>query len=119
MSSTEEVLDFDEPRTDPLDNALQWWEGRRLPFNLAVGLAGAISMTIFATSFYVADIIWIVIYGVIANLAFSFGFLAECLIHHYLGRWFEPTNLRMLFYILGTIGSVILTILCCQLSYSF
>lgn len=72
---------------------LQWWEARRLAYNVAVGGAGLLSLTTVALVaglpphprvFHVAwDVV--VIYGLLANASYSLGPAVDVLVHRQLG----------------------------------
>lgn len=75
-------------------SVVQWWERRRLAFNLVVGATGV------GTVAWVALLDWIfgrgnltlapwqliVLYGVAANVCYSLGWVAELLIERFLKR---------------------------------
>ena len=62
-------------------SVIRWWESRRLPYNLAVGAAGVISLSVVALFDLLPPLSrapgvpWglILIYGVLANLFYSMG----------------------------------------------
>jgi hypothetical protein len=64
---------------------LQWWESRRLTYNLAVGGAGLLSLGVLAVFSLLpprlpgAAVPWqgVVVYAVLANLGYSLGWAAE------------------------------------------
>ena len=81
---------------------LRWWEKRRLPYNLAVGSAGLVSL---ATGLLVSlmppagflpplRFLWIpvVIFGVLANVCYLLGPAAEILATKVWGRQVLPTG---------------------------
>jgi len=83
-------------RDAPITNAwdtVGWWETRRIPYNLIVGGTGILTcivVAIFAAGsifFFDVDlgsplsgVIGILIYGVMANVCFTFGWVAELLV---------------------------------------
>ena len=73
---------------------LRWWEGRRLTYNAAVGAAGLFSRAIVALvsalpptpAGFGVPLGAVLIYGILANLFYSFGPLADILVHRWWGR---------------------------------
>jgi hypothetical protein len=114
-------------RGDSISSAWQvigWWESRRIPYNLIVGSAGLISCVVvgaaalaseilFGKEFGLPDppifaIIGILIYGLIANVCFTGGWIVELILRK---LWpltadqFAPSIFK-----LGLIFSVLLTL---------
>lgn len=64
---------------------LRWWESRRLAYNVAVGGAGLVTLSAFGFLSLLPPripgpvFVWrgVVVYAVLANLAYSLGWLAE------------------------------------------
>jgi hypothetical protein len=83
-------------RNVPITNAwdtIGWWETRRVPYNLIVGGAGILTCVAIAAFaavgilFFDADfgsplsgLLGILIYGVMANICFTFGSVAELVV---------------------------------------
>ena len=103
-----------------------WWEARRIPFNLIVGIAGLlsciavglVSMESWSYSLFVRDsglpdspfmnLLVVIIYGIVANIFFTGGWVAELII-----RKLWPTQadrFATLTYSLGVVFSVLLTL---------
>ena len=94
---------------------MKWWEARRLRFNLSIGLVGVISLllVIFVGSLAVKSgedfeepfmmIIGPIIYGIVANLCYSLGWIADTV--------FYRGHPRTFLYKAGSIFSLILTAL--------
>ena len=67
---------------------LRWWESRRLGFNLAVGAAGLFSLTVVAVAEFLPPssrlptfpLGLVVIYGILANICYTMGPLADLVI---------------------------------------
>ena len=73
-----------------------WWELRRIPFNLIVGLIG------------ITTVIAILGYGVMANVFYTGGWVAELLVRRYRREWahgFAPVS-----FAAGLAFSVVLTL---------
>jgi hypothetical protein len=64
---------------------LRWWEARRLTYNIAVGAAGLLTLSVVGVVSVLPPrlpgpgIAWggVVVYGVLANLGYCLGYLAE------------------------------------------
>jgi hypothetical protein len=73
---------------------LRWWESRRLGFNLAVGAAGLFSLTVVAVAEFLPPssrlptfpLGLVVIYGILANICYTMGPLADLVICKKWGR---------------------------------
>jgi hypothetical protein len=106
-------------------DVISWWESRRIPYNIIVGAAGIASGLIILITAYVTEhmigvaiglpdppifaIIAAVLYGVMANLCFTGGWILELLIRRI---WGERTDaFGEIAFTWGTLGSVILTLL--------
>lgn len=58
--------------------AHRYWAGKRLNFNIAVGVGGALSFLFFiGTDFMLTDIVGMVVWGVIANIFYSTGYVID------------------------------------------
>ena len=105
-------------------DAIGWWEARRIPFNLIVGSAGILTCTfvgvvglgsevLFDSEFGLPNpplfaLIGIIIYGLLANLSFSGGWLAELVIRKIWPT--EADRFATISFSLGVIFSVLLTL---------
>jgi hypothetical protein len=86
-------------RATPAPNALaviQWWESRRIFFNLAVGCTGLVACTLMIVCAFVSDsmvgetiglpdgpllgLFAIFLYGILANLFYTSGWICELLL---------------------------------------
>jgi hypothetical protein len=114
-------------RDSPIANAsdaIGWWEGRRIPFNLIVGTAGILtcvvvsvvglaSTILFGSDFGLPNpplfaVFGVIIYGLVANLCFTGGWLAELVIRKIWPR--EADRFAVVSFSLGLIFSVLLTL---------
>jgi hypothetical protein len=86
-----------------LNAALDWWEKKRLWFNLIVGISGLIVIVIFYSSFQFVNLIGAVFYGVLMNIMYSLGFFLEALDLHYLKGKLNLFKFRNFFFISGVI----------------
>ncbi len=107
----EDTLDSNEKRHHTnLYEGIQWWEKRRLWFNLAVGIAGLIPLLGYMSYLILADFIGVVMFGVAANVCFCAGYILEALDLHYLKGRLNIERYRLLLFTLGTAASVLMTI---------
>ena len=113
----------DTPANSARD-AIGWWQSRRIPFNLIVGSAGIFtcivvgvvalgSEILFHTEFGLPDppafaLIGIIIYGILANVCFTGGWLAELVVRRIWPP--EADRFATLSLALGVIFSVLLTL---------
>jgi hypothetical protein len=110
---------------DGVWNVICWWEARRLPYNMIVGLAGALSGLLILGNAFVTErvlgepiglsdppvfaVIAVIAYGVMANVCFTGGWIAELLSRRVWGGRVDAFGEVAL--TLGTIFSVLLTLL--------
>jgi hypothetical protein len=100
-----------------------WWETRRIPFNLIVGIAGMISTVVVCVvgmgSYFLFDgdfgfppslfaVFGVLLYGIAANVCFTGGWLAELVVRKI--RPTEADRFATLSFCLGLIFSVVLTL---------
>lgn len=100
MSALTEFL-FPAPARRSSFGIIEWWEKRRLPYNLAVGAAGVLSVGtawLFAAlppgGFAAPFIPWqpIVAFGVMANVCYLLGPAVEIAVDKLWGRQVLPTG---------------------------
>ncbi len=120
MSQLVEVLyPVPDLRRTPL-SSLRWWESRRLVFNKVVGATGLVTLASVSTLFMLGPstlgdfsllplLVGAAVYGIAANLCYSFGWLLELAAHALWGR--RAPNLGPLLFRQGLIFSVGLTLL--------
>lgn len=93
---------------NPILEAFRWWEKKRWIYNLMV----AISCLIFSfppiSSFGLLEILSLLFYVLIVNICYSLGFLLEVADAYYWNGKMRFADFRMVFFILGTIGSMLL-----------
>lgn len=99
MKAVTEFL-FPAPAKRTVGSIIGWWEKRRLPYNLAVGAAGLVSLT-WGTilmvlppmgSFVLFPWQGILVFGVLANVCYLLGPTVEILIEKIWGREVLPTG---------------------------
>ncbi len=112
----EELLDdfvisaYDEPAL----NIVAWWEKRRWYYNLfvgGIGFLGLIFFSLFHSLFEEIPFLVIITYGLMANVFYTGGWVAEILIRIYFKSWILTENARKLIFIVGTVCSVLLTLI--------
>jgi hypothetical protein len=93
-----------------------WWESRRPAFNLIVGGTGVITLAAIQVIGLLPphlplQVPWqvVVLYGVLANVCYSFGFLAEALLERLWGGDVAPVGPTLFRH--GLVFSVGLTLL--------
>jgi hypothetical protein len=102
-------------------DAIVWWEIRRIPFNLAVGVAGLITLaTILEIGVRLASpgedfiepaVLWAgaILYGLVANALYTLGWITEVI--WTAGDTSRSKPLRNRVFLAGLAGSVCLTLL--------
>lgn len=101
----EELVDNDafNNKVDNIRLALTWWEGKRIWFNLSVGLSGLIGILLNSQFFNSFEIIGIIFYGLFANLLYSVGFLLEVFDNYYFKDRLRLNRFRKALFLIGTI----------------
>ncbi len=101
-------------RRGPLE-LFRWWESRRLTFNVAVGGAGLVTLGAFELLVRVplhqtmpVPLLGVAAYGALANVCYSFGWIAESALQRWLGR--ETYGLGPALWRYGLVYSVGLTL---------
>lgn len=89
---------------------VRWWEIRRIPYNIIVGLSGLLSSFAILSqhpSIKWTEILWYAAlpYGLFANVAYLAGWVIEILIFYYFNGKLN-TSIRNTLLILGTIISI-------------
>jgi hypothetical protein len=87
-----------------------WWERMRWIYNLAVGLVGLSAILANANQFVTADMVGLVMYGLLANLFYTLGFYFEMADQHYFRGVLGLYKFRTLFFVAGSVGSMLLTL---------
>jgi hypothetical protein len=116
------LLRRDVPVTS-IRNAIGWWESRRIPFNLIVGSAGILTCICCAVVLVAASIldpsefdmgsplvgpILILLYGALANICYTGGWVAELVIRK---LWpHEADRFATSSWFLGVVFSALLTL---------
>lgn len=103
---------FEEKKEQSLLFAFAWWEKRRWIFNVIVGVTGILSLLLLSLlpllNFF--DLAGIILYGIIANLFYSLGFLIEAGARYYLKSQKDFTETRKQLFGLGLVISILVTI---------
>ena len=101
------------PRTGEI---FRWWEARRPFYNLAVGVAGLATLSVISIAqlFFADRLVGIplegvVLYAVLANVAFSLGPVVDTIIMRYWGREYSEVGPTLFRY--GFVFAVGLTLL--------
>jgi hypothetical protein len=108
----QQILDDDilahQKNTDILEK-FQWWEKKRLLFNLAVGITGVIATILHCKHFGAFELFGTVAWGAVANILYSTGFLLEMIDYYYFKGNIKLEGVRMLLLITGTLCYVIVS----------
>ena len=116
MSALVRVLFPDPSLVRSPGRLLRWWESHRLVYNVVVGSAGVVTLGVLAAAQALLGlrgtiIPWpaVVAYGIMANVCYSGGWVAEALLQKWVGR--ETYGLGPALYRHGLVFSVGLTLL--------
>lgn len=106
-------------------DVIVWWEARRIPYNAIVGTAGVVTGLLLLTNAFVAErvigepiglpdpplfaVIGAILYGVMANVCFTGGWIVELLRHRF--RKQPADSFGEAAFTNGTIFAVLLTLL--------
>ncbi|MDE3053688.1 MAG: hypothetical protein KGN74_05590 [Gemmatimonadota bacterium] len=109
------VLFPDPPLVRTPISLLRWWEARRLTYNAVVGASGLVTVGVIETlsllfGFPGGHFPWLLVgvYGLLANVAYSFGWVAEATLQKWLRR--ETYGLGPALFRHGLVFSVGLTL---------
>ena len=110
----ENILDS-EYHDNEIYASINWWERRRFIFNLILIGVEILIISFFwrgAIEFGIGNtIFWSIAYTIAANLFFSIGWGISVLINYYNLKFLKNIEkLRMLFFIVGILFSIFLTI---------
>lgn len=112
MLENNDILDSsDNSFGNSLQNALIWWEKKRILFNSFVGISGVVSIMFLEVGLSFRILIEILIWIILVNLFYCFGFLVESLDNYYLNKILKTEKLRLILFIIGTTIICTLTIL--------
>jgi hypothetical protein len=114
-------------RSEPLRSAwevIAWWEARRVPFNLMVGVTGIVTGAIILFAALLAEtylgepiglpdppifvVFGIVFYAILANICFAGGWAVELLVSRIWGE--QAHSFGPISFILGILFSIALTL---------
>jgi hypothetical protein len=93
-SNLRSLLFRDSYRVESPSEIIQWWERRRIPFNIAVGTTGLVSLTFLgvlgsigpqANDQMLPPAIAVIVYAIGANLAYTGGWITELLLRPIFG----------------------------------
>ena len=110
-------IEIEDPSS--LKSAIAWWEKKRVWFNIAVGGSGIIAIFLSTNSFYLADLLGLIAYGLVLNTIYCAGFMLEALDHHYMNGSLNLFRLRIALFLMGTIASCFVTFTFTVTYYSF
>lgn len=89
---------------DRLVRTIQWWEKKRIWFNIFVGAVGIITVIAYGGFVYEPHytIVQIIIWGFLANILYSSGILLEAANLHYFNGSIPFYKFKYFLFILGT-----------------
>ncbi len=102
-----------------------WWEFRRIPYNIIVGLAGIVTSILMLLTALVCEkvigepigmpdppiilVLGVVLYGIAANICYTLGWVGELMAMKIWSDRIEAFGEAA--FTLGTVGSVLLTLM--------
>ena len=107
----ENTLDDNIHPTDSVYQSLiDWWESRRLQYNMIVGLVGLIFSLLLAFggisgAGVISLITTAITYAIFCNIAFCLGWFIDICLHY----WFKkqwPSGVKVVLYIVGVLISI-------------
>jgi hypothetical protein len=100
------------PESTLLD-AYKYWGKKRLLFNLIVGVTGVVAIFLYARTFSLLEFVDILIWGIVANGLFSFGYAFESyvIVKHPKANF---KNIRFLLFYIGTFLYCLVTFILAQ-----
>jgi hypothetical protein len=103
---------FSDEQDKSLLAAFAWWEKRRLVYNLIIGSTGILCIFILSLLPFLSiiDLFGVILYGIIANMFYSLGFLIEVATKHYFRSKIDFTEKRKALFGIGLILSILITI---------
>lgn len=103
-------LPLDHPRHPPLLETVRWWERMRLWYNLMVGLVGLIAVSnLWEEMYHLELLMGVLFYGILANAAYTAGWVADVLVRFYSKGRFSLHGYRVVFFLFGLLFSLGLT----------
>lgn len=115
----DEFAENTSPRPFDAKESFRAWEKMRWIFNLAVGLVGVACIALYAKHFGMQDLIELIAYGLVANLFYFLGHWAEMFDQMVLNGKLGLYKFRIHIFIVGTVGSMLLTFLATWAFYNF
>lgn len=107
-------MDIKKANTDQLLATIQWWEKKRILFNIIVGIFGVISTLLLNYGHLFTgwiNMLQIILWGFAANIFYSSGILLEVVNVYYLKSSRNFFRYRYLHFTIGTLLYSIVTII--------
>lgn len=114
-SAARQLLFRDSVSVESTNEIVTWWEKRRLVYNIAVGSAGIASLgsILLANAVHSSGggvpFMGVVAYGLVANICYTGGWMAELMLRPVFGRRTGTVGATIFRY--GLVFSVVLTLL--------
>lgn len=105
MLENEDLLDDNGIKQDRLIlDMIQWWEKRRLLYNLIVGTFGVLGMLFIIQRYHSVSFLELVQYaafpyGIFANIAYLAGWVLDLLLRYYLNIKLNVSSRQTLFFL--------------------
>lgn len=101
-----------------ISSSLTWWDKKRVWFNIIILVTAVLYLIMIQPkSFGLNEFFGALLYGLVLNVFYCLGFLMELYDYKYLKNRLKSQNYRNTFFILGTVFSVIYTILQIDIYY--
>ena len=101
-----------------ISSSLAWWDKKRVLFNIITLVAAVVYLIMIKPkNFGLNEIFGALLYGLILNVFYCLGFLMELYDYSYLKSKLKLQNYRSVFFILGTVFSVLYTLLQIDIYY--
>lgn len=99
-----EINKFSMKNQIELIESINWWEKKRLWFNLIIGILGITCIvTMNNGHFSFSEFLQIILYGLVANIFYTAGIMVEIFNFYYFGGRLNINRLRLFFFMMGTL----------------
>jgi len=97
---------------------IRWWERRRKYYNLVVGLAGILGLTLIKICIPKISLFFgipfVILYGILANLLYTTGWISFIILKKVFDTIWDFEKYMVMLYIIGTILSLMITLCLCM-----
>jgi hypothetical protein len=99
---------FPDEKDKSLLTAFAWWEKRRPAYNMVVGITGLVVL-FFLGEFSLLTLAGVLLYGLVANVFYSTGFLLEVVDKHYFKSSLDISERKNELFWIGLLFSGLVT----------